>query len=189
MLPIRYEKLNPGNFGTHSLDDFIRHQAVREVWRESGGVWRLVPEAFEENWDFEKCRETAADIKMHMQSDQSAFGAFDGSRLVGFVTVSHALFGKTARYAQLACFQVSEPYRGRGIGRALFMRAAEEAKRLGAERLYISAHSSRESQAAYRALSGLLAAEINETLAGQEPCDVQMEYRLTGQKNGKEREV
>lgn len=26
---------------------------------------------------------TAADIKMHMQSDQSAFGAFDGSRMAG----------------------------------------------------------------------------------------------------------
>lgn len=29
MLPIGYEKLNPGNFGAHSLDDFIRRQAVR----------------------------------------------------------------------------------------------------------------------------------------------------------------
>lgn len=59
-----------------------------------------------------------------METDQSAFGAFSGDRLVGFITVSHALFGRTARYAQLVCFQVSEPFRGHGIGRRLFSLAA-----------------------------------------------------------------
>ncbi|MBQ3955201.1 MAG: hypothetical protein II680_04870 [Clostridia bacterium] len=56
--------------------------------------------------------------------------------------------------------------------------ACEEARRLGADKLYISAHSSKESQAAYRALGCSFAEEINEELAGAEPFDVQMEYRL-----------
>ena len=47
-----------------------------------------------------------------------------------------------------------------------------------AEKLYISAHSSKESQAAYRALGCVHAEEINAKLAQEEPCDVQMEYRL-----------
>ena len=48
----------------------------------------------------------------------------------------------------------------------------------GADKLYISAHSSKESQAAYRALGCTPAEEVNEGLAAAEPFDVQMEYRL-----------
>jgi len=54
----------------------------------------------------------------------------------------------------------------------------EEARRLGADKLYIAAHSSKESQAAYRALGCTPVEEINEELAAAEPFDVQMEYRL-----------
>ncbi len=49
---------------------------------------------------------------------------------------------------------------------------------MGADKLYISAHSSKESQAAYRALGCSFAEEINEKLAAAEPFDVQLEYRL-----------
>ena len=88
------------------------------------GACRLIPNEYEESWDPARRREIAADIARHMETDQSAFGAFSGDRLVGFITVSHALFGRTARYAQLVCFQVSEPFRGHGIGRRLFSLAA-----------------------------------------------------------------
>ena len=115
---------------------------------------------------------------LHIKLDQTGFGAFDGERLIGFVTVSHRIFGAAARYVQLVCFQISEEYRRQGIGRKLFAMACEEARLLGAEKLYISAHSSKESQAAYRALGCSFADEINEELAAAEPFDVQMEYRL-----------
>ncbi len=49
---------------------------------------------------------------------------------------------------------------------------------MGLLKLYISAHSSKESQAAYRALGCTPAEEVNEGLAAAEPFDVQMEYRL-----------
>ena len=42
----------------------------------------------------------------------------------------------------------------------------------------ISGHSSKESQAAYRALGCTPAEEINASLAAEEPFDVQLEYRL-----------
>ena len=90
------------------------------------------------------------------------------------------IFGVTAKYVQLVCFQVSEEYRRQGIGRKLFSMVCEEARQLCADKLYISAHSSKESQAAYRALGCTPAEEINEELAAEEPFDVQMEYRLYG---------
>lgn len=76
------------------------------------------------------------------------------------------------------CFQVSEPYRHHGIGRQLFSLAREEAKKIDAEKLYISACSAKETQAAYKALGCTLAEEINERLAEEEPCDIQLELAL-----------
>lgn len=175
---IHYEKLNKRNFHVHSLDDFIRHQQVQECWRAVDGEWKLVLISFEENWTLTECREIAQDIALHMEKDQTAFGAFDRGKLVGFITVSHNMFGNTAKYLELVCFQVSEPYRGKGIGRILFQQACEEARRLGAEKLYISGHSSKESQAAYKALGCVHAKEINQKLAEEEPYDVQLEYFL-----------
>ncbi len=177
-MDIRYERLNTDNFNVNSLDGFIRHQEIHESWRKLDGQWELIPNEFEENWSLEQCREIAADVAIHMESDQTAFGAFLDDEVIGFVTVSHSLFGTTAKHAELVCFQVSEPFRGIGIGKQLFALAASEAEKLGAEKLYISAHSSKESQAAYKALGCTWAAEINEKLAACEPFDVQMEYQL-----------
>ena len=174
----QYRRLDNHNFTGHSLDDFVRHQTVTACWRKTGSDWKLVPNAYEENWSPEQCREIAEDVVQHISLDQTGFGAFDGGRIIGFAIVSHRIFGAVARYVQLVCFQISEEYRRQGIGRKLFSLVCEEARRLGADKLYISAHSSKESQAAYRALGCTPAEEVNEELAAAEPFDVQMEYRL-----------
>ena len=57
-------------------------------------------------------------------------------------------------------------------------RRRKRRRKRGADKLYISAHSSKESQAAYRALGCTPAEEVNEGLAAAEPYDVQMEYKL-----------
>jgi hypothetical protein len=44
--------------------------------------------------------------------------------------------------------------------------------------LYISSHSSEESQAVYRAVGCCEAKEINERLAEEEPYDCQLEFPL-----------
>ena len=82
------------------------------------------------------------------------------------------------QYVQLVSFQVSEPYRGIGVGRKLFDKAVETAREYGAKKLYISAHSSKESQAAYNAFGCVHATEIISWIADEEPCDVQLEYVL-----------
>ena len=174
----QYKRFDNNNFTGHSLDDFVRHQTVTACWRKIGKDWKLVPNVYEENWPRARCREIAEDVLLHIKLDQTGFGAFDGERLIGFATVSHRIFGAAARYVQLVCFQISEEYRRQGIGRKLFSMACEEARRLGADKLYISAHSSKESQAAYRALGCSFAEEINAELAAAEPFDVQMEYKL-----------
>ena len=177
-MEIRYKKLNHKNFGGHSLDDFIRHHEVHECWRNVDCELKLVPNEFTEDWPVEKCREVAEGISCRLEKDLSAFGAFCRNRLVGFVTVEHEIFGKSANYVNLEQFQVSEDFRGQGIGLKLFALACSETKNLGAHKLYISAHSSKESQAAYKALGCVPASEVNEKMAAKEPFDIQMEFVL-----------
>lgn len=175
---ITYTRLNSTNFTLFSLDSFVRHQIVNECWRKRGNKWQLVPLSFVEDWSVEEKREIAKDIVDHMEKDQSAFGAFASNELIGFITLSHNFFGTTSKYAEIVCFQVSEPYRGKGIGRKLFNIAKDEATKIGAEKLYISSHSSKESQSTYKSLGCTIAKEINESLAREEPFDIQLEYSL-----------
>ena len=158
---ITVEKLTPENFNSHSLDDFSRHQVVTECWRQVDGEWNLYPIAFTEDWDLEKRRQIAGTIAGNLDGDMVDFGAFDGSRLVGYITLGTQALGSRGQYRQLVEFEVSQEHRG-----------------MGAEKLYISAHSSKESQAAYRALGCTHAREIIPAIAEEEPCDVQMEYVL-----------
>jgi len=178
MNEIRIEKLTEQNFSEHSLDHFIRHQKVTECWRCVDGSWVLLPIAFVEEWDLQKCRRIASDIAGNLHGDMIDFGAFAGDETVGYITVGTEKLGSRGQYIQLVEFQVSEPYRGKGIGKRLFLQACEAARTTGAGKLYISAHSSKESQAAYRALGCVHAEEIIPRIADEEPCDVQLEYSL-----------
>lgn len=175
---IKIEKLTAENFNAASLDEFSRHQVVTECWRKAEGKWGLYPIAFVEDWDLEKRRAIARAIAENLEGDMLDFGAFEGGRLVGYITLGTQALGSRGQYRQVVEFQVSEEHRGMGVGRQLFTRLCAEARRIGAEKLYISAHSSRESQAAYRKLGCVHAEEIIPAIAQEEPWDVQLEYVL-----------
>lgn len=49
----------------------------------------------------------------------------------------------------------------------------------GAERIFISSHSAKESQAAYKALGCVPARELFREAAETEPFDIQLEFDLT----------
>ncbi len=141
------------------------------------GEWQMVPVVFTEDWDFLRLRAEADDILQAIAAGTPVVGAFDGDALVGFAQLGERL-GSCGQYIELVSYHVSAPYRGKGIGRRLFATICDAARSLGAEKLYISAHSSRESQAAYRALGCVPAQEVDAMRAANEPCDVQMEYDL-----------
>lgn len=175
---IKFEKLTKQNFSEYSLDDFVRHQDVTECWRNVDGEWKLLPIKFVEEWDWEECRSIAKNIFENLDKNIVGYGALEDGTLVGYITIGTSLFGSREQYVQLVEFEVSEKFRGRKIGKRLFELGCEAARLLNAEKLYISAHSSKESQAAYKALGCVHAQEINAKLAEAEPCDVQMEYKL-----------
>ena len=81
-------------------------------------------------------------------------------------------------YLDLSALHVSEDLRRSGVGRALFLAAADWARRQGARKLYISSHSALESQAFYAAMGCVDAAETNRQHVEAEPFDRQLEYVL-----------
>lgn len=175
---IVYDRLTTDNFTVTSLDGFIRRQEVTHCWRKRDGQWMLLPIAYVEDWDLEGRRRRAEDILRHVECGSLAYGAWMQDQLTGFAQLVGPRFGSRGQYIDLARFHVSLPFRGRGIGGELFRMACRGARELGAERLYISAHSARETMAAYRALGCVEAEEIYWPLAKKEPCDVQLEFRL-----------
>lgn len=176
MNTIIYLKLDNENFNENSLDSFVRHQEVKECWRNINGEWQLMPIEFVENWNGEQLIAKAAVITEKIKGEWYGYGAFVEDKVVGYITVSYDKFGSRNQYSELVLFHVSEPYRNMGIGKSLFHMACKEAKKNCIERLYISAHSSKESQAAYRKLGCTFAEEINHRLAEEEPCDIQLEF-------------
>ena len=141
------------------------------------GEWKLLPIAFTEDWELPRLREEAADILRAIDEGNPVIGAFDGAQVVGYARLGERL-GSRGQYIELVGYHVSAPYRRQGIGRWLFHAACDAARALGAEKLYISAHSSKESQAAYRALGCVPAEEADPVRMEKEPSDVQMEYIL-----------
>ena len=171
-------RLSEENFNESSFDEFIRHQESSECWRWIDGSYRLVPENYVIEWSPEQRRNYAKTIVDGIRSDCFGFAAFIDGKVAGHIFLSGQKFGSRNQYILLKMFHISAPYRQLGIGRKLFSLACAEARRIGAEKLYISANHTRESQEAYHRLGCTYTEEIDAELAAAEPQDIQMEYIL-----------
>ena len=142
-------RLNGSNFNINSLDNFILNQRVTECWRRAGNAYRLLPVSYTENWNLFERREKAQKIITALNSGATAFAAVKDSVIIGFALLTNQPFGSVKQYLELSEFYVSDKFRRRGTGKLLFEKICCEAKKAGAAKLYISAHSARESIAAY----------------------------------------
>lgn len=150
------------------MDNYDRKQQVNRVYRKSGNEYVLVDMPYVEDWDIEKKRQVAEGIS---SKEYISYIVKEGGRVIGFIGLKKQLYNE---YMILDLMQVSAGYRGKGIGRRLFDLGKEEARKAGAKALYISACSSEETIAFYRAMG----AEITDTpikeIAEDEPYDLQM---------------
>lgn len=73
---------------------------------------------------------------------------------------------------------ISRESRRKGIGKALFLRIAAEARERACHRLLICAGSAEETIAFYRALGCAGAADISPALYEADPRDMQLEFTL-----------
>ena len=116
----------------------------------------------------EKRRSVAKDIS---SEDYITYLAIENDEVVGFIGLKKDL---VESYMILDLMQVSAACRGQGIGRKLFDIGKEEARKAGAKALYISACSSEETIAFYKAMGAKLTDCPIKEIAEDEPYDLQM---------------
>jgi serine/threonine-protein kinase len=174
---IIYKQLNDEDIQPNALKGFNRYQVVKKCWRNVDGKMVLIDNPFTEDWDEAKKSELATlYLPGTIQRGGVVLGAFDDGCMIGFAAIKGTPIGSKKQYLQLVSLQVSAEYRHKGIGRKLFEMCIDAVRKLGVPKMYISAHSSEESQAFYHAVGCINTEEIIPELFEQEPFDVHMEY-------------
>lgn len=165
---ITIERITKENFSESSLDGYVRTHNVTRVWRRVNGEYALVEQPYTEDWSAQRKREVARSL---LGRDMTAFAAFDGGRVIGFASLVNKPVGSRMI---LDMMHVSAEYRGSGTGRRLFEQVRSAAAAMGASELYISACSSEETAAFYRAMGARLTDDPIREIAQDEPFDLQM---------------
>jgi len=159
---------------------FNRYQDVKRCLRNENGKWILKDVSFVEQWDETLKREIVTDdFTSCLNSGGVVWGVYnERNELIAFASLSSNFFGSESQYLQLMQLHTSYEYRNKGVGKDLFQMCVEKARDMGAKKLYISTHSSEESQLFYEKIGCVDAQEINSKLAEHEPYDRQMEFVL-----------
>ncbi len=173
-----YRELKNSEISQALFRHFNRYQKVTKFWRKEIGAWMLKDISFEEDWSADDRAFLVQCLKNTTKTGGAVFGAFKDDSLAGFSSLENEHFGANQEYLQLSSLHVSNEQRGGGIGKTLFKMSADRARAMGAKKLYISAHSSQETQAFYESMQCSEASEYNQRLTEAEPHDCQLEYLL-----------
>lgn len=175
---IKYRELTHDEIKTELFKDFIRRQIVTDCWRREEGEWVIKSDPFIDDWSEEDYAFLVSCLQNTVSTGGFVYGAFYHGALKGFVSAEGELFGGAQGYIDLSSIHVSEEMRGKGIGKTLFLAAKDFARKKGAKKLYISAHSAVESQAFYKKMGCAEAEVYNKEHVEKEPFDCQLECVL-----------
>lgn len=174
-----FRKLDFEEINTELFSSFIRKQTVTDCRRKINGQWVVKSDPFTDDWGDKEYIFLVCCLKNTVKTGGFVYGAFIDGKLKGFTSVESTLFGTEKQYADLTSIHVSADMRGKGIGKNLFEAAKVFAKKAGAKKLYISAHSAVETQAFYKAMGCVEAEEYSPAHTEKEPFDCQLECNLT----------
>lgn len=175
---LEYRQLGNEEICLELFKDFIRRQNVTKCWRYENGEWLIKDDPFIDDWTEEDYKFLVCCLKNTVSTGGFVYAAFYNKSLKGFTSVEPGLFGGGQKYLDLSSIHVSEDMRGMGIGKTLFLAVKKWAKKNGAGKLYISAHSAVESQAFYKAMNCVEAQVYNMEHVRKEPYDCQLECKL-----------
>ena len=171
MVEMLYRPIEYFEIDTNLFSSFVRRQIVGDWWYKVDGQWTVKSDPFIDDWSEADYISLVQCLRNTISRGGVVLGAFSDGKLKGFASVEGTLLGSKQQYADLSKLHVSQDKRGVGIGRKLFMEAKEYAKKFGAKKLYISAHSAVETQAFYKAMGCVEALEYNKLYVEKEPYD------------------
>ena len=158
------------------LSEIDRYEIIEEVYNFKDGKLVLEKE-YCEVIDISEISEVIEDYIEDYNDGGMFIGTFDGGKLVGMGGISGKLIGENKDMIQLTSLWVSDKYRKKGIGRQLISMLKEKAKKLGAEKLYVSAAPSKNTVDFYRNVGFVLTTPVKE-LFESEPKDIHMDMKL-----------
>jgi N-acetylglutamate synthase-like GNAT family acetyltransferase len=157
---------------------FNREQSTKVKFVEIDNKLLIREDAFSNNWDLKALELLVCDLRKEKQKGSYIVGKIEDNKLFGYACLRLEMFGSKDQYVQLQGLHVTKDYRGKGLGKELFLLCAEKAMKEGVKKLYISAHPSYETQMFYKELGCKLAEEKNVKLQKLEPNDIQLEYTI-----------
>jgi len=110
----------------------------------------------------------------------TAYGAFDGERLVAAAVLESRFIGPRRDRLPLKFLHVGRRHRGAGLGSRLFERAVARARELGARKLYVSSTPSKNSVRFYLRRGCRVTGEVDAALFELEPEDIHLELDISG---------
>ncbi|PQP80822.1 GNAT family N-acetyltransferase [Paenibacillus sp. PCH8] len=126
------------------------------------------------NWDEKLLKEIQTRYVYELEHGGMAYGAFADDQLMGFGVLAHHFRGRERNQLQVDLMYVSRGYRRQGVGKRILNQLGEEAKKRGAQYLYISSTETRSAVSFYRSQGSQIASEIDEELYDKEPKDIHM---------------
>lgn len=177
-MSIFIKELSLSDIDERILDHFNRYQEVKMVWRVENNQKVKKDNPFIEEWSNKDKQAIIQSFIKNIKDNGSVFGAFHENRLIGFASLAAEFIGYKKEYLNLMELHVSIDYRGKGLGRKLFQSCITHARKIGAGKLYISAHSSVETIYFYTKIGCVDAQWLWKEQLEREPYDCQMEYIL-----------
>ncbi len=175
---IAYRMLRQEDLTPDLLHGFQRRQEVTHCWRKENGSWQIRPVAFVDDWTQQDRDFVIWCLGEIQKSGGMTAGAFLNGNLKGLAAVLTEPLGSRGQYLELSGLWVSRDQRGKGIGKELVERAKAFAREKGGEKLFVSSHSSVETQAFYKAMGFVEAEEYSAVHAQREPFACQIECVL-----------
>lgn len=146
---IEVKELTANDISSGMLLNFTHHQMITKKWVNRNNLWELVETLDLREWNKEKRIWISDYLSQQIKRGGSVVAAFAGNILVGFCCVDGYLVGKTAKYANMTMLFVDDKWKRKGVGRKLFKKICICAKRMYADKLFISAIPSFETIAFY----------------------------------------
>lgn len=170
---IIYKQIKKEDFNINSLNDFVLKQVVKQCWRKCEEKYKLMPVDYVEDWTLQQKQNLANKIILGLNSGDVLLGAKLHNKIIAFAFIKTKPFGKFNQYIIWQNFMFLNH-----LGQKLFKCVVNKAKLLGANKLYISAHSAEDTIAFYKKVGCKFAEEINNELVEKEPLDLQLEYEI-----------
>ena len=161
---MEYIKLFADDITENFLDGFHHVQKWTRQFVFIDGSLELKDVLKERVWNNEKRIMLSNYLRSTVDEGGVVLGAFDGGVLVAFCAIEGEILGKENKYANLSMLFVDDRYKRVGIGTTLLSLIREEAKKLGAEKIFISSIPSFETVSFY--LSNKAESTCGRNLAG-----------------------